>query len=424
MTRALRPAAAALALAVIAIGWTVHELTGELGTATPPFVAGWLPRIDAAGALAAAVTLAAAVAIAPRLLDRRLAPAAFSAAAYGLALAVGLAANLARYGTAGWWQMFALSGYEGPNEYLPGLPALSYGVRFYLDRFAELVPSQSVNVAGHPPGPLLVMHALGITTASGLAALCVLAGALCAPLAHRLAWTLHGEATGRIAALLCALSPALVLFGVSSYDVVFAAIGALAACGLVSRSPWWRAAGVVVFALGTLMSWGLLGVGAWAAVLAWRRQGLRAALALAAACAVTTFALDGALALATGYDPIGALRATEQVYRNSLASRRPYAFWVLGSPVAWAVMLGPPIATAALAGLAARRPEAIALAVVVAVAALGGFTKAETERIWLFLVPLACVAAAPWVRAGRLRAVLALLAAQALVVQALFETLW
>src|SRR5215217_5296483 len=352
MTRALRPAAAALALAVIAIGWTVHELTGELGTATPPFVAGWLPRIDAAGALAAAVTLAAAVAIAPRLLDRRLAPAAFSAAAYGLALAVGLAANLARYGTAGWWQMFALSGYEGPNEYLPGLPALSYGVRFYLDRFAELVPSQSVNVAGHPPGP---------------------------PLAHRLAWTLHGEATGRIAALLCALSPALVLFGVSSYDVVFAAIGALAACGLVSRSPWWRAAGVVVFALGTLMSWALLGVGAWAAVLAWRRQGLRAALALAAACAVTTFALDGALALATGYDPIGALRATEQVYRNSLASRRPYAFWVLGSPVAWAVMLGPPIATAALAGLAARRPEAIALAVVVAVAALGGFTKAETE---------------------------------------------
>ena len=36
----------------------------------------------------------------------------------------------------------------------------------------------------------------------GLAALCVVAGAACAPLAYRLAWTLHDEATGRVAGLL------------------------------------------------------------------------------------------------------------------------------------------------------------------------------------------------------------------------------
>jgi hypothetical protein len=183
-------------------------------------------------------------------------------------------------------------------------------------------------------------------------------------------------------------------------------------------------AGVVVFALSTLMSWALLAIGAWAAIVAWRRDGARAALALAAACAAATLALDGALALATGYDPIGTLQATEQVYRNSLAMRRPYEFWVLGSPVAWGVMAGIPIIGAALAGLVARRPEALALAAVIAVAAVGGFTKAETERIWLFLVPLACAAAAPWVRRDRLRLVLALLAAQILVVQVLFETVW
>jgi hypothetical protein len=227
-----------------------------------------------------------------------------------------------------------------------------------------------------------------------------------------------------MAALLCVLSPALVLFGVSSYDVVFAAIGALAACGLVARSPWWRAGGVVVFALATLMSWALLAIGAWAAIVVWRREGWRTGLVLAAACGVAVLVLDGALALATGYDPIGALAATKQVYDNSLATRRPYAFWVLGSPVAWGVMAGVPIVAGALAGLVARRPAAIALAVIVVVAAVGGFTKAETERIWLFMVPLACVAAAPWLRTTRLRAVLALLAVQAVVVQVLFETVW
>ena len=61
---------------------------------------------------------------------------------------------------------------------------------------------------------------------------------------------------------------------------------------------------------------------------------------------------------------------------------------------------------------------------IVLVASLGGFTKAETERIWLFMVPLACVAAAPWLRTARLRAVLAFLAAQAIVIQLLYETVW
>jgi hypothetical protein len=369
----------------------------------------------------------AAAVLAPRLLDRRLPPAAFAASSYGLALATGLAANVARDGTAGWSRMFALGAggfHEGPNEYLPGLPTLSYGVRFYLDRFAELAPSQPVNVAGHPPGPLLVMHALGITSAGGLAALCIVTAAACAPLAHRLAWTLRDEPTGRVAALLCAMSPALVLFGVSSYDAVFAAIGTAAACGLVARRRRWRAAGVVLFAAGTFMSWALLAVGAWAAIVVWRREGRRAAIVLAIACGAATVVLDAGLALATGYDPIGALRATEQVYRNSLATRRPYLFWLFGSPVAWAVMTGVPIIAAALAGIAARRSEALALAAIVAVAAVGGFTKAETERIWLFMVPLACVAAAPWVRRGRVRPVLVALVAQTLLVELLFETVW
>ena len=120
----------------------------------------------------------------------------------------------------------------------------------------------------------------------------------------------------------------------------------------------------------TLLSWALLAVGAWATVLAWRRRGPLAAVGLAAACAAACLVVNGALAAAYGYDPIGALRATEGVYRHSVASVRPYAFWVIGSPVAWGVMLGLPIAAAALRSLVRREDAAIALAVVVIVAAV------------------------------------------------------
>jgi hypothetical protein len=74
--------------------------------------------------------------------------------------------------------------------------------------------------------------------------------------------------------------------------------------------------------------------------------------------------------------------------------------------------------------LVRRKDAAIALAVVVIAAAVGGFTKAETERIWLFLVPLACVGAAPAIRPRRVTAVTAALVVQALAVEALFDTIW
>jgi hypothetical protein len=172
------------------------------------------------------------------------------------------------------------------------------------------------------------------------------------------------------------------------------------------------------------MSWALLGVGAWAAIVVWRREGLRAALLLAGACAAALVALNIILAATVGYDPIGTLRATEQVYRDSVSRQRPLWFWAFGSPVAWGVLLGPPIVALALRSATAARATGLATAIVVAVAAGGGFTKAETERIWLFLAPLACVAAAPHLTRARLPLVLAALAAQALALQLLTGTVW
>jgi hypothetical protein len=416
-----------LAAATVATGLLVHHATGRLGTAAPPFVAGWDPRAAAGPALLAAAVLTAAVLLLPRLVAAALRPWAFDLIIFLAALAVGLAVGAAREGAHGWWAVFDLGprgSFEARNEYLPGLPALSYGVGFYLDRFAELVPSQPVNVAGHPPGPLLLADLLGLRTAPALAALCIGAEAACAPLAHRLGRAVGDARSARVAGALCALSPVVVLFGVTSFDAVFAACGVATAALLVARPRWARTAGAAALALASLMSWALLGVGAWAAIVVWRRDGLRPALVLAGACAAALAAANLLLAAGYGYDPIGTLRATEQVYRDSVAQQRPLWFWAFGSPVAWGIMLGPPVAALALRGVAMARPAALATAAVVVVAAGGGFTKAETERIWLFLAPLACVAAAPHLRARRLRPVLAVLALQALAVQLLTGTVW
>ena len=101
---------------------------------------------------------------------------------------------------------------------------------------------------------------------------------------------------------------------------------------------------------------------------------------MSAACAAALAAFYAALHAATGYDPVGALQAAESVYREGIASRRPYAFWAFGSPVAFLAALGLPIAWFALRAAGARQAPAIALLLVLLLAAVLGFTKAETER--------------------------------------------
>jgi hypothetical protein len=416
-----------LAVTWTVVGWWVERGGTVLGTATPPFVMGWLPRVDA-WAVAAAAALGAIVAGGPALLLRVRSPLAFLVGATALALAAGLALGAARTGTRGWDAIFDTGpggSFEAKNEYLPGLPALSYGPRFFLDHFAELAPAVPVNVAGHPPGLILFADWAGLTTPARLAALCIAAAVACTPLTYALGRGLErGEQRARIAALLAAAAPGLLLLGVTSADAVYAALGTATAALLVRRAWPARVAGAGLLAVAAFCSWALLAIGAFAAVVAWRRWGWRDALALAVVCAVPFLVFNAWLAGAYGYDAIGTLRATEAVYRRSLADVRPYWFWSLGSPIAWAAMAGLPLAGAWLLAVRRRDPAALGLAVVIVVASVAGFTKAETERIWLPFVPLACAAAATVVSPRTLRAVLAALVLQALAVQLLFETVW
>jgi len=269
------------------------------------------------------------------------------------------------------------------------------------------------------------MHLLGIDSAAGLGALTIAAAALSAPLTYVLGRRLLEDDTrARVAALLAAFGPAALLHGASSADALYATLGLLAAIALVARRRVALLLGPVLLAVASFFSWALLAIGAWAAVVVVRRDGVSRAAALATACAAAVLALYGVLYAAVGFDAVGTLAATEEVYRFSLARLRPYAYWLFGSPAAFLIVLGLPVAWYAVRALAARQTVALALAAVIVTSTVLGFTKAETERIWLFLVPLACVAAATALPRNAVRPVLALIVAQALAAELLLDTIW
>ena len=204
--RALPLAVTVAAAVTIATGLIVQARTGfallgpvhsgaGLGTPLPPFLMNWRPDLSPWAAVSLAV-LVAGVAAAPRLIAAARSPALFACSVYGLAAALGLALNLARIGPADWARVFALGrggSAEASREYLPSLVLLRRGAHWYVSHFASLLPYLTTHVKGNPPGPLLAIRLLGLTTPDSLAAACIAAGALTAPLAYALGRTLGGR---------------------------------------------------------------------------------------------------------------------------------------------------------------------------------------------------------------------------------------
>ena len=415
-----------MAVATIAYGLSARAKGVELGAGLAPFLADWRPALRPT-ALPAVALLVAGVLAAPRLRGAGVGAWQFALVALLLGLSFRLALGIAGSGLDGLYSVYQLGNHEAASEYLPALPAFDFGTRFFLDTFAEVGTSLPVHAIGHPPGLLLTMHVLGIDSAPRMAALTIGLGALSIPLAYLLGRALMDERRARVATLLYVFAPSAVLYGATSADALYTTVALLAALPLAmaakadGRSP---AAGASALAFASFFSYANLAIGAWATLLAWQRSGLRRAALLAGACGLALVAFYLTLHLATGYDPIGVIEATEGVYREGIASRRPYEFWVFGSPTAFLVAGGLPIAWFALRSAGAGDAAARALLAVLVTAAVLGFTKAETERIYLYLVPLACMAAAASLPERRLGTVLGALAAQAFVTELLLYTVW
>ena len=417
-------ALAAVGLLTVAVGLTVAAAGGGLGAPLPPFFASWDPHVDTYAAAGLPVVLIALAAAIP-LLRGRGGTWTFLAAAFAIALAARLGLSLIRDGADGWYAVFGTDP-EAANEYLPALPAVgSLGLRDFLDRFAELSPTLPIHPSAHPPGILVLLDVTGIDSARGFAILVILLGAAAVPLTYVLARRLGGgEERARAAAMLIAFSPAALLYGVLSTDAMLATLGLAAACLLVGPGLISWATGAVALAAASFFSWALLAVGGFAAVVQLLRRGPRAALGMAVTAGVALAGFYLILYAATGFDPIGAIRAAGDAYDLGIANARPYLFWLFGSPVAFAVALGIPTAWYAAQALGTADEAAIGLAAIVLIAVAIGLTKAETERIWLFMGPFAAVAAATLVPARRMPAICAFLALQALLTQILLDTIW
>ena len=152
----------ALAAATIGYGFAARASGTELGASLAPFLWDWRPRAHAL-ALPAAALLALGASLAPRLRSPAVGPLAFAglhARARTRAAARARQARAPEPRASGTSTSSATT--RPAREYLPALPALDFGARFFLDTFAEIGTSLPVHAIGHPPGLLLMLHWLGI----------------------------------------------------------------------------------------------------------------------------------------------------------------------------------------------------------------------------------------------------------------------
>ncbi len=353
-------------------------------------------------------------------------------------------------------------------EYLAAVPRVG-NAHSFLQGFAEALPSYPTHVRGHPPGMVLALWLLdhaGLGGPRWAASLVICAGAAAAPAALVAMRALAGEQLARRAALFVTLGPAAIWLGTSA-DALFCAVLAIgvallavactsqhAAAGNAPGSP--RAAARrslasrhaavgnsraspragparatfapsradllallagIVLGCGLLLSYGLapLGLVPLAVAVATRRWRLLALATCAAATVLLAFA-------AAGFWWPSGLVATHDLYAGGIATRRPYLDFLVISPAAFALALGP-AAVAGLAGLRGGRSWILpgsALAALL-VAELSGLSRGETERIWLPFVPWLLLATAS-LRAPR--AWLAVQLALAIALQVTVRSPW
>ena len=395
----------------------------------PPLVGGFDVRLSwsLSGALAiAAGAVIFGPALAERLRWRGLLGASWLAGcAWIVALGVGAGG--------GWRALWAPL--QTRYEYLAAVPRLG-NAHSFLQGFVDALPSYPTHVRGHPPGMVLLLWLLDHASLGGprwAAALLIGAGATAAPAALVAMRAVAGEQLARRAALFVTVGPAAVWLGTSA-DALFSAVLAIgvALLAVACTSPPSAAARAtfaparadtlavlagLVLGAGLLLSYGLapLGLVPLALAVAMRRWRLLVLATSAAAATLLAFA-------AAGFWWPSGLSATHDLYAGGVAARRPYLEFLVISPAAFALALGP----AAVAGLARLRGgrawilPGSALAALLA-AELSGLSRGETERIWLPFVPWLLLATAS-VRAPR--AWLAVQLALAIALQVTVRSPW
>jgi len=425
--RELRPIAFALigwaALIVAGYLWGTHlnDEGVEIMLDSPPLYGDFLTRLNA-GVLWS-IALAAVIVLAAPLVARRapwkvlLGALALIALAWPLALAL-------------------IDGTEEIShpllnftQYLPAVPQVGSPGQF-LDGFVENIDDYPSHVRAHPPGMLLGLWSLEQIGLGGewAAAFVILAVAATAPPAVLITLrALSGEEAARRAAPYLVVAP-IALSIATTADALFMAVGAWAVCAVVlsilaegRRSDVLAVIGGLLFGITIFLNYGLVLLALVPLAVAIAKRRVQPILIAGAGGLVIVLAF-----LAAGFWWLDGLSATRREYAQSVASTRPYDYFLLNNLAVTALVMGP-VMVVALTRLRDRGTWLLvggALGAIL-IADVTGLSKAEVERIWLpFIVWIMLAATALPSSPAWMRSLLAVQAALTIVIGVHVETIW
>ncbi len=443
----IRVGTVGLLVAAIAGSHWLPAAHADFPSTLPPLLLRWVPL--ATPALAVPVALAAFFLLAiPSLMRLRTGVFLGALIAFVFAGSIALAAQDLRPRVytgccaAGGVAAVLADPIDRPTDYLANVPI----VRFYGPvGIAQAYPwlarpdhgRLSLRALTHPPGAVLLAWVLdGVAHDDGavVALLIVAIGSLAVVPAYLLGREVHGERTGRVAAILFASSPIVLLYTATAFDAAFMTVGALAMAALAAapRRTVWAAVGGALSAGAVTLTYGLFALGPVAAglfLMGLRRNRARAVIARAAVALAAFVVALLLLQRFAGIHLAASLATAERTQRELEDVRlRSFAYWTFGGDVA-AFLIAAGLGLASLLVLQTARAwrsrraglETVLWAAMIA-SALAGVLRGETEHLWMYFVPLLAAAAAP--AAERLRWEAGAGLAQAGVTQVLFWTNW
>lgn len=325
---------------------------------------------------------------------------------------------------------------ELPGHYLLDVDKVGSPVDF-LRSFTDQIDAYGTHVRSHPPGLVLLlwgMSEVGLAGSGAAATLVIAGGASAVPALLLTVRELAGETMARRTLPFLVVAPAAV-YVASTGDALFAGVALWGVACVVlatgrtdARGDGLSVVGGVIFALALLLSYGSALLVLLPAAIAWHRRRPRPLL-LAAAAGTAVLAVVGA----TGFWWVDGLLTTRREYLESVASVRPYGYFLLANLASLALVVGP----ATVAGLVrVRRGDVdtarlrlllVPVLGIVALANLSGMSKGEVERIWLpfalCLIPAGALSVTEW-DAGGVRRWLWIQMALAMAIPFFVRTHW
>jgi hypothetical protein len=322
-----------------------------------------------------------------------------------------------------------------------------YGLRGFVEKHPELGDRfHSYNSRTHPAGVFVFLYLLfrtfGATQELRVAVAIAVVAFTSAVSAWLIGRTLGGERAGRIAAVLFAAAPGPLMLAYSNLDTVFAVPMTLSVALFVlavqRRSAPVAVAAGAVLGVGTLFTFATSFIVLAATIALVIQTGWRTAAKLLAAAAAGGAAVLALAWLTLGFDVLASYQASPKV-------QVPYKwYWLVGSPAAWLIYAGLPLAALGIYGVFrkipnAGRPVLLTVLIVFMVVwaglptALTKLRPGEVERTWMFLYPLVAATAGlvvdrwtagftrRWLRGAVVAALVLLSVGQAVFIQGLYN---